>query len=140
MLSKPNAGWSTITIGAWSDRCSYLDDVPFELLRALIRFCVTRMPAAVTFDAEGYEYTVLFTYSAVHIISDQDDGYSLHSEEEVNCDALAAELSTDIQRDIDEWTQWLSYRHLTEQELATRKAALLRLCEVLLSKTTSTPQ
>ena len=34
MLDAPKLGWSKIHIGAWSDRCSYLDDVPMKLLEA----------------------------------------------------------------------------------------------------------
>ena len=34
MLDTPKLGWSKIHIGTWSDRCSYLDDVPMKLLEA----------------------------------------------------------------------------------------------------------
>ena len=34
MLDTPKYGWSHVSIGSWSDRCSYLDDVPMELLKA----------------------------------------------------------------------------------------------------------
>ena len=35
MLKHDGAGWGHISIGDWSDRCSYLDDVPYALLDAV---------------------------------------------------------------------------------------------------------
>ena len=60
MLSTPKYGWSTITIGNWSDRCSYIDDVPFMLLSAVDEVIRTRTTYSVKFDAEGYEYIIVF--------------------------------------------------------------------------------
>lgn len=34
MLSKPQFGWTDITIGDWTGKLSYIDDVPIILLNA----------------------------------------------------------------------------------------------------------
>lgn len=53
MLDAPKYGWNRITIGPWSDRCSYLNDVPLELLEAMKQFRTTHLPTPVKFDAEA---------------------------------------------------------------------------------------
>ena len=45
MLDTPKLGWSKIHIWTWSDRCSYLDDVPMKLLEAF--FCTKHFEQAV---------------------------------------------------------------------------------------------
>lgn len=124
MLDCPQHGWSHITIGTWSDRCSYLDDVPFMLLHAISGFLSTRQPVSVKFDAEGYEYILVFDFSVVHIIKDADDGYKLSSQE-VSYPSLIEELIGDIRREIDGWTGWMSYE---SEDLRGRKERLLAEC------------
>ena len=134
MLDTPKYGWSHVSIGSWSDRCSYLDDVPMELLKAMKQFRTTHLPTPVKFDAEGYEYIILFDVGVVHVIteSEADDGYTLTSLE-VDYEALANELARDVRRDIGAWTRWLDYEHLSEEELAQRKVQLLTLCDEILA-------
>lgn len=127
MLDRPHHGWSNITIGAWTDRCSYLDDVPFMLLRTISEFQTTKRPTSVKFDAEGYEYILVFDYSVVHIITETDDGYELSSQE-VSYPSLIRELVGDIQGEIDGWTGWMSYEN---QDFQERKERLLTACEEL---------
>ena len=69
MLDRPFCGWSKITIGSWSNRRSYLDDVPFILLQVISGLLSTMRPTSVKFDAEGYEFILVFDYGVVHIIS-----------------------------------------------------------------------
>lgn len=132
MLSKPKYGWSAITVGSWSDRCSYLDDVPTILLRSMINFFENKMfsPVAIKFDAEGYEYTLVFDLGVVHIITEQENGYALCSEE-LDCKQLGKELISDILQEIDGWTKWLSYAHYSDAELAEREEELRQLAETL---------
>ena len=80
MLSKPKYGWADITIGDWSDRCSYLTDVPFQLLEAMCRSCKNHEPVAAKFDAEGWEYTIIFDWLETHIIIEKD-GFELNTKE-----------------------------------------------------------
>ena len=136
MLSKPKHGWSEITIGDWSDRCSYIDDVPFNLLEALEKSCRTHRPVAVKFDAEGWDYIVVFDQFETHIISTNPNDVDVYFSNfdyhtiEIDRDKLAKELIADIRRDIDDWTHW-DYRDHTEDYLSERKKDLLALCNVV---------
>lgn len=133
MLETPKHGWSKITIGNWSDRCSYLDDVPFKLLNAIKKLYEGHEPVSVRFDAEGWEYIVVFDWHCTHIISESTDEECMNTFNylfiEVNRDDIAKELISDICRDIDEWSKWLSYCDMPEEMILGRKNELLLLCE-----------
>lgn len=135
MLSKPKHGWSEITIGDWSDRCSYIDDVPFMLLEAMEESCRVNKPVAIKFDAEGWDYIIVFDQFETHIISTAphslkaQDSYSYYTIE-VDRDELAKELIADTRRDIDEWCGFY-YEDETEDFISERKKDLLVLCDVL---------
>ncbi len=133
MLSTPKHGWSEITIGNWSDRCSYLDDVPFDLLKAIKHLYETYYtPVCVCFDAEGYEYTIVFDLFYTHIISSKSDGEGFnYFSIDINIDDLAKELISDIRRDIDGWSKWLCYSDKPEDNIFERKRFLLNLCDSL---------
>lgn len=129
MLSTPKHGWSNISIGNWSERCSYLDDVPFTLLRALEKVCRTRTVEAVKFDAEGYEYIVVFDNNDVHIISNNSEQGYIYVSIEANVHDLAKELVSDIRKDIDYWSSWNNYGSMSTEEMAERKQGLIILCD-----------
>ena len=102
MLSKPRSGWSTITIGEWSDRCSYLTDVPYDLANALLAGTRDHKTTAVSFDAEGWEYTIVFEWLHTHIITNKDNKYKLYSFG-IGRDQMAAEFIADIRENLDDW-------------------------------------
>lgn len=130
MLKTPWAGWSKITIGEWSDRCSYLDDVPFMLLEAMEESCRVNKPVSVQFDAEGWAYIIVFDQFTTHIISEITDDYTYYSVD-IDRNELAKELASDIRRDIDEWCEWFCYHELTEDYISERKKDLLTLCDIV---------
>lgn len=137
MLSKPRHGWSEITIGDWSDRCSYIDDVPFMLLETMEESCRVNKPVAVKFDAEGWDYIIVFDQFETHIISthinalsfDEDNYFSYHTIE-VDRDELAKELISDIRKYIDHWTKWDGYCE-NAAYVEDRKKDLLVMCDVI---------
>ena len=131
MLSTTKHGWSNISIGNWSERCSYLDDVPFVLLRALEKICRTRTAEAVKFDAEGYEYIVVFDNNDVHIISNHSEQGYIYTSIVANIHDLAKELVSDIRKDIDFWSNWNDYGSMGAEEMAERKQGLIILCDSL---------
>ena len=135
MLSKPKGGWSDITIGNWSDRCSYVDDIPFNLLKAMEQSCREHKPVSVNVDAEGYEYIIIFDWFHTHIIleniDEEDKSDFKYFSIRIDRDKLAKELISDIRRDIDGWSNWLSYHDMSEDEISERKKDLLVLCEVI---------
>ena len=130
MLSTPNVGWSRITIGEWSDRCSYLDDVPFMLLEAIEESCRINKPVSVKLDAEGWEDIIIFDQFETHIISNLTDTF-IHYSVDIDRDELAKELTSDIRRDIDGWCKWFCYQDLTEDYISERKKDLLALCDII---------
>lgn len=111
MLAKPHAGWSEITIGNWSDRCSYLDDVPTLLLDAMTNLLKNpNKPQLVEFDAEGYEYTILFKSYEVFIITEKDETILtqiyLGRDDPITIRRLARELANDIMSSLNDWAKW----------------------------------
>lgn len=44
MLSKPQFGWTDITIGDWTGKLSYIDDVPVVLLNAFYNVLAIKNP------------------------------------------------------------------------------------------------
>ena len=130
MLKSPSAGWSRITIGDLSDRCSYLDDVPYLLLEGVEEVFRTGYPIVSKFDAEGYEYFIVIDIDTVFIITETDDDYSLKTIE-ISIKGLAAELIADIRRDLDLWSEWVDYGGMSEDEKRERKKDLSALCEII---------
>lgn len=136
MLSKPKHGWSEITISSWSDRCSYIDDVPFMLLEAIEESCRVNKPVSVKFDAEGWDYIIVFDQFETHIITtnpndvDTDFGNFDYYTIEVDRDELAKELIADIRKYIDHWTKWDGYCENADY-VEERQKDLLVLCDVI---------
>ena len=129
MLSKPHGGWSTITIGDWSDRCSYLTDVPYDLMHALEFAIRTHRTTLATFDAEGWEYTIVFEWQHTHIITNKDDEYKLYSFP-IGRDQIATEFIADIRENLDDWAEWKHWGgFMSEDEFKERQANLEWFCE-----------
>lgn len=133
MLDKPRDGWSHITIGEWSERCSYIDDVPFMLLEALEQSCRTDKPVAVQFDAEGFEYIIVFDWLETHIISDKD-GHWTYTTITADRDVLAHQLIVDILADLEDWAAWGS---ITDDECNERMKDLAIMCDILSRRSSS---
>lgn len=129
MLATPKHGWSDITIGDWHDRCSYIDDVPFMLLEAVDAVVRTYRPSAVEFDAEGYEYIIVFDVSETHIIfCDFESQYHYYTVE-IDIKDLTMELINDIRKDVDLWSSWGI--QMSEDELCERQKDLSAWCDVI---------
>lgn len=129
MLKYDGAGWGHISIGDWSERCSYLDDVPYALLDAIEETARTGHKTVREFDAEGYEYTIVFGTVETYIISDKDDGVYSLVVIETSIYELAKELIDDICSDIDTWARWPG--DISEDEISERKADFGVLCEMM---------
>ena len=52
-LTINGAGWCTVTFGDFTFSASYLTDVPFDCLKAAIKWLTDRTVFAVNFDGEG---------------------------------------------------------------------------------------
>jgi hypothetical protein len=129
MLDTPKYGWCNIQIGEWYDRCSYLDDVPYRLLEAVDYSNRTNRPSSVKFDAEGWEYIIVFDAYETHIICyDVEGGYKYYTIE-INLKDLIRELLSDIRRDLKAWSEW-GY-DISDYEIEERKYDLDAWCSVI---------
>lgn len=123
MLKKPKDGWSKITIGNWSDRCSYINNVPIDLLKAFINLYKYRNPTTVKFDAEGWEYIIVFDFYEIHIITEKNDEYILKTIP-CNINNLTNELVNDILLNIKEWVNF-------DEDSPLDKTQIIDLCNRL---------
>lgn len=142
MIICDDAGWGKIKVSgenvSWGDRLSYLDDVPFALLDAFIESCKKHKPAAVRFDAEGYEYILVIEWTHMYVIY-QDYSFlrqmgmkpaeSELVDVKVDCDALARELIADIRGDVEAWAGFSC--DCREEDVPARCEALLKMCDEL---------
>lgn len=126
MLDTPCAGWSRITIREWSDRCSYIDDVPFMLLSAVDEVVRRHTSYAVKFDAEGYEYIIVFDELETHIITSKD--VFAYTTIEIDIEDVVKELIKDIRNDLDLWAYWPI---CNEDEFDERRLDLQVWCDVI---------
>ena len=104
MLTKPDCGWTTVTLGNFTDRASYLTNVPDELLHALIYGIETYNPASVQFDAEGWDYTITFRPLETYIVRIKEEPELFVIDAGIY--EIAREVLTDIERDLDAWMEW----------------------------------
>jgi len=109
MFTKPQDGWTHLNFENFSERASYLTDVPNDCLDAFIYALQTNNPAVVYFDAEGYDYHLISSYYRSYIIRDKEDNkVNIHVIEKGIIE-LAKELVSDIEKDFDDWLNWECY-------------------------------
>lgn len=135
VLSKPFAGWTYLTIGNWTDRCSYIDDVPFLLLEAIEQSCRERRPIAVELDAEGWSNIIVFDSIYTHIISDNVPGGNLtfkYHFVELDKGDVALGIVNSILENIEDWARFTDYGDMNEDQFSERVKDLKALCEVTL--------
>lgn len=61
MLYDRGTGWCDWELSNFRDRISYIDDFPFNVVEALIRYFETGEEQRVEFNAEGWFYTFVFS-------------------------------------------------------------------------------
>lgn len=109
MLSRPENGWTDITIGEWTDRASYVSDVQIDLLDCFIKVFKDNNSHCVSCDAEGWEYIIVIDLNAIHIIESKDT-YEYYSydfmENNTTLKDVAKELYNDIKENLDAWSVW----------------------------------
>jgi len=109
MLTTPLHGWTHIQFKNFSERASYLTDVPNDCLDAFIYALQTNKPAIVYFDAEGYDFHLVSSFYRSYIIRDKEDNkVDIHVIEKGIIE-LAKELVYDIENDFDAWLNWECY-------------------------------
>lgn len=114
MLSKPNAGWTVVTIGKMKFNASYLADIPMDCLTAAKSYLSGDPLLALFFDLE--EEGVLYVLSdklGTFVITETDEW-----DDEINdfkykidrigvpAETLIQEIVQDIRMNIHEWADW----------------------------------
>lgn len=122
MLTKPKHGWTNVQIEDFVDRASYLTDIPNDCLDAFIYGIENNMPVVIYFDAEGWDYHLVASYYESYIIRERES-LEIYKFEKNYID-LAYELIRDIEDNINEWANWLSYSDYTHDELLQNKTEL----------------
>lgn len=132
VLEKPLNGWINIHICDFVDRASYLTDVPIDILQSLIGAYKYHIPAAIKFDADGWEWILIIDNFDIHIISDGEDYADqfeyLHFE--VDRDDFVQKIICNLLDNIDDWVVWC----IDEDEdnaVTNRKTEILQLIEEL---------
>lgn len=105
MFSIPKHGWVTLTINDWSDRASYLTDVPQDILEGCIAFLKNpARPVSVSFDAEGWEYILIIDHYNTYVIESKDEEKLYHFER--SGIKLIEEIYKDISDNLYDWSLW----------------------------------
>lgn len=128
MLLKPKHGWSRLEIGNWSDRISYLDDAAFMLLETIIKSYEEPNIQSVEFDAEGYEWKLVFDGEKVTVITEKDEIEIINLN--VSRKDIAKGIIADIRHDVRDWVNFV-YWDLDEAAQKEREDELLTLCKQL---------
>lgn len=129
-LDKPAHGWVDIHVGEFVDRASYLTDVLMDILQSLIFSYEHHLPAAIKFDAEGWEWMLVIDNYDVHIISNNcDEGFTYYNYE-ISKSEFTKEVIKNILEYIDDWSNW-DFDTTGEKAVARRKELILVLIDKL---------
>lgn len=104
MFTKPEHGWTNLQLGDFSQRASYLTDIPNDCLDAFIYALHNNVPAVVYFDAEGWNFHLVSSWYRSYVIVDKDETtvYAIDK----TMFKLAKELINDIENNFDIWLGW----------------------------------
>jgi len=114
MFTIPKHGWTNLQIGDFTERASYLTDIPNDCLDAFTYALKNNKPVVVFFDAEGWDFHLIASYYQSYIIIDKDDTKVYVIEK--NIKELAKELYNDINNNFDGWLNWDFYDTVEERE------------------------
>lgn len=111
MFTKPEHGWTRLQLGDYTDRASYLTDVPNDCFEAFIEFFKTYKPQAIEFEAEGWtRYLVLNEcYTTATTLNLDDLGIAETYIHYINIEDLAEEFINDVESNYNEWQNWMCF-------------------------------
>lgn len=129
MISDFFAGWCKVRIGEWNDTVSYLTDVPVDLLNGMILIYKNKnSEVIVRMDTEHYDVFLKFCLNdKVQIKSECNRIITIN----VDMNALASELISDVRSNIDECSRWDYDSDMPNYDYIGRKEYLLYLCDEL---------
>lgn len=109
MISNPEHGWCDFNLGDFHGTPSYTTNVPFDLLCAFKDYLYSGT-GICWFDEEGTEFTLVLTPYSIFIIEEKDKPV-LHDFSEMDIKKLASEAVTDIEENIDVWSEFVAPYH-----------------------------
>lgn len=104
MFSNPKFGWVSVHLGEFQGPASYITDVAFDSMEAMIYALEENKDFIVSFDAEGWEFKVISDDYRTFIIEEKNE-VKLYIYEKNKLE-LAKELIEDISRDKEDWLKW----------------------------------
>lgn len=114
MLSKPNAGWTVVSIGDMKFSASYLTDIPMDCIAAAKNYLSGDPLLALFFDLE--EEGILYVLSdklGTFVITETDEWDDKINDFKYKIDrigvpaeTLIQEIVQDIRMNIHEWADW----------------------------------
>lgn len=127
MFNTPDCGWCHVELGKFKGSASYLTDVPYDVLDALIKHFEHGDIMGVYFDEEGSDFILVIDrlYSYIIATRETDKLYKI----DIYNDELAKEIISDIENNINGWADWLSYDD--ELNVDDRKSKLQEMIEKL---------
>lgn len=137
-FSNLKYGWADLTIGDFYCPCSYIQNVPMEILCAYKEFkenghCI------ITIDSEGYEHEIIITELGVHTVTYRNNIYYCDLTEKFNTYikkiTLLEDLVQDILDNVNEWVEWMCpidpHSDCYEQIITECKNTILKYAENL---------
>jgi len=104
MFAKPKHGWTNLQFEDFSERASYLTDIPNDCLDAFIYALRNKVPAVIYFDAEGWDFHLVSSWYHSYVIVDKDETAVYVIDKTIF--ELAKELIFDIENNFDDWLNW----------------------------------
>ena len=109
-FSNLNHGWADLTIGNFTCKCSYIQNIPLNILTAWNEF-KNNEHCIIYIDSEGNDNEIIVTDLGIHAIVYRGfiEYYDLNKyfntfEQRFK---LLKDLAKDIIDNIDEWVEWL---------------------------------
>ena len=137
-FSNLNNGWADLTIGDFTCPCSYIQNVPMEILRAYEEF-ENNGHCIINIDSEGYEHEIIITSLGVHVFTYRDRLYHHNLSKQFDTQTKKLILLRDLFKDIvdnaDEWARWMCltdpHSDCYERIVEEYKNTILRYAEKL---------
>lgn len=107
-LTIDGAGWCTVTLGDFTFRASYLTDVPFDCLKAAIKWLTDRTVFAVNFDGEGETCVVISNFLDNYVVCEKNSTMFFKLDEVIDTSDLALQIYKDISEDVHGWAEFVA--------------------------------
>jgi hypothetical protein len=138
MFSKPEYGWTDVTVGDFTCRASYLEDIPVMCMKAFTNaLSPYPTPACMLFDAEGWYFYIVSSFNQTFVIEEiENDSIADRRLRKYNVKLtdIAQEVINDIEQYFEEWINWECWKPLSEDEYNERKTLLTKMLEDLKSE------